>query len=91
MTIRGELIDELLKEYPHPQEVLAEEGLLKQLTKAGTRALPGNGTGHAPGLRQTGAPRPCQRQHPQRHEPENGQGRARPARAGRAARPAGQL
>ena len=26
--------DELLKEYPNPQDVLAEDGLLKQLTKA---------------------------------------------------------
>src|SRR5436305_10236282 len=34
MTIRRELIDELLKEYPHPQDVLAEDGLLKQLSKA---------------------------------------------------------
>ena len=34
MTIRRELIDELLKEYPTPQDVLAEDGLLKQLTKA---------------------------------------------------------
>ena len=34
MTIRRELIDELLKDYPNPQDVLAEDGLLKQLTKA---------------------------------------------------------
>src|SRR5690348_14022515 len=34
MSIRRELIDELLKDYPNPQDVLAEEGLLKQLTKA---------------------------------------------------------
>src|SRR5215471_18945489 len=34
MTIRRELIDELLKEYPNPQDVVAEDGLLKQLTKA---------------------------------------------------------
>jgi hypothetical protein len=34
MTIRCELIDELIKEYPHPQDILAEDGLLKQLTKA---------------------------------------------------------
>lgn len=34
MTIRRELIDELLKEYPDPQDILAEDGLLKQLTKA---------------------------------------------------------
>ena len=34
MTIRRELIDELLKEYQTPQDILAEDGLLKQLTKA---------------------------------------------------------
>jgi putative transposase len=34
MTIRRELIDELLKDYPNPQDVLSEDGLLKQLTKA---------------------------------------------------------
>src|SRR5947209_13205096 len=34
MTIRRELIAELLKEYPNPEDVLAEDGLLKQLTKA---------------------------------------------------------
>ena len=34
MTIRPELIDELLKDCPDPREVLAEGGLLKQLTKA---------------------------------------------------------
>src|SRR5205809_23158 len=34
MSIRRELIDELLKEYPNQEDVLAEDGLLKQLTKA---------------------------------------------------------
>src|SRR5437588_8052330 len=34
MTIRRELIDELLKDYDKPQDILAEDGLLKQLTKA---------------------------------------------------------
>ncbi len=34
MTIRRELIDELLKEYETPQDVLGEGGLLKELTKA---------------------------------------------------------
>jgi putative transposase len=34
MTIRRELIDELLQEYPNPQDILAQDGLLKQLTKA---------------------------------------------------------
>jgi putative transposase len=32
--IRRELIDELLKDYRDPQNILAEDGLLKQLTKA---------------------------------------------------------
>jgi len=34
MTIRSELIDELLKDCSDPREVLVEGGLLKQLTKA---------------------------------------------------------
>ena len=34
MTIRHELIDELLKEYETPQDILGEGGLLKELTKA---------------------------------------------------------
>src|SRR3989440_3310316 len=34
MTIRPELIDELLRECADPREVLAEGGLIKQLTKA---------------------------------------------------------
>src|ERR1051326_7483612 len=34
MSIRRERIDELFKDYPHPQDGLAEDGLLKQLTKA---------------------------------------------------------
>src|SRR5207244_7032576 len=33
-TIRPELIDELLRECTDPREVLAEGGLIKQLTKA---------------------------------------------------------
>jgi putative transposase len=34
MSIRRELIDELLADYPNPQDILGEGGLLKQLTKA---------------------------------------------------------
>ena len=34
MTIRRELIDELLKEYETPQDILGEGGLRKELTKA---------------------------------------------------------
>jgi putative transposase len=34
MPIRKELLDELLKEYKNPEDLLGEDGLLKQLTKA---------------------------------------------------------
>src|SRR5437763_968863 len=34
MTIRRELLDELLKDYENPQDILGEGGLLKELTKA---------------------------------------------------------
>ena len=34
MTIRRELIDELLKDYDQPQDILGEGGLLKELTTA---------------------------------------------------------
>lgn len=34
MTIRRELLDELLKEYQTPQDILGEGGLLKELIKA---------------------------------------------------------
>jgi putative transposase len=34
MTIRRELIDELLQDYETPQEILGEGGPLKELTKA---------------------------------------------------------
>ncbi len=34
MTIRKEVLDELIKEYKNPEDLLGENGLLKQLTKA---------------------------------------------------------
>ena len=34
MSIRRELIDELLEDYPRPRDVLAADGLLDRLTKA---------------------------------------------------------
>jgi transposase-like protein len=34
MTIRPELLDELLKDYAKPEDLVGENGLLKQLTKA---------------------------------------------------------
>ncbi|MGA3052533.1 MAG: IS256 family transposase, partial [Chitinispirillaceae bacterium] len=34
MTIRNELVDELIKDYKKPEDILGENGILKQLTKA---------------------------------------------------------
>ena len=34
MRIKPEVIDELLKDYKKPEDVLGQNGLLKQLTKA---------------------------------------------------------
>ena len=47
MTGKEELLDELLKEYKNPEDILGEDGLLKQLTKALVeRALEGELTDH---------------------------------------------
>ena len=34
MSLRPELIDELLKDYKNPEDLIGHEGILKQLTKA---------------------------------------------------------
>ena len=34
MTIRKELLDELIKDYKNPEDLIGENGILKQLTKA---------------------------------------------------------
>ena len=47
MTIKDELLDELLKNYKKPEDMLGENGILKQLTKALLeRALQGEMTHH---------------------------------------------
>ena len=47
MTIKNELLDELLKDYKKPEDMLGENGILKQLTKALLeRALQGEMTHH---------------------------------------------
>ena len=40
MTIRRELIDELLKDYETPQDILGEGGLLTENQQGGDRTLP---------------------------------------------------
>ncbi len=34
MTIRKEILDELIRDYKNPEDLLGENGILKQLTKA---------------------------------------------------------
>lgn len=47
MTITRAVLDELLKEYKKPEDLLGEKGLLKELTKALVeRALEGELTHH---------------------------------------------
>ena len=47
MTIKQELLDELLKDYENPEDLLGEEGIFKQLQKALIeRALEGEMTNH---------------------------------------------
>lgn len=47
MPIRQELLDELLHEYEKPEDLLGDDGLLQQLTKALVeRALEGEMTHH---------------------------------------------
>lgn len=47
MTIRKEILDELLKDYRNPEDITGENGLLKQLSKAVLeRALEGEMTHH---------------------------------------------
>lgn len=47
MAIRNELLDELLKDYKNPEDLLGEDGLLKQLTKRLVeRAMAGEMTSH---------------------------------------------
>jgi len=47
MTIKKEILDELLKDYSNPEDLLGESGIIKQLTKALLeRALDGEMTHH---------------------------------------------
>jgi hypothetical protein len=44
MTVSNELIDQLLAGYKKPEDLIGENGLLKQLTKRLDVALPGGST-----------------------------------------------
>lgn len=67
MEIRNELLDELLKNYKSPEDILGENGLLKQLTKVVLeRCMQGEMT-HNLGYGQARNKGKAQRQQPKRH------------------------
>ena len=51
MTIDNELIDNLLKDYKKPEDIIGENGLLKQTDKAAFGAGDGRGDDRARRLR----------------------------------------
>ena len=70
MAIDKSLIDRLLKDYKRPEEIIGENGLLKQLTKAVLeRALEAEMSGHL-GYEKH-APAAPSRQSTQREKPKN--------------------
>jgi putative transposase len=79
MPFTPELLDELLKDYKKPDDLLGEDGLLQQLTKALVeRALTGELTHHL-GYEKHDAAGERLGQLAQRHHPED---HPRQARAG---------
>ena len=72
MTIDNELIDNLLKGYKKPEDLIGENGLLKQLTK---RLPPGTSVASAGRSPASAAVAPC---HVLERPPRDGEHRARP-------------
>ena len=52
MEINTQLIDELLKDYRKPEDVIGEKGLLKQLDESDPGTGHERGDGRAPGVRK---------------------------------------
>ena len=73
MTIRPELIDELLKDCSDPREILAEGGLIKQLTKAIIERWKDDRAGRASGLPEAWTTRGRGHQRTQWHQPQEAQ------------------
>ena len=76
MTIRPELLDELLKDYQTPQDLFGENGIIKQLTKGMIeRCLQAEMEAHLGYQAWTKEDR--EHQHPQWLRSQNAQERAR--------------
>ena len=85
--IKPELVDELLKGYEKPEDVIGENGLLKRLTKALLeRALNAELTHHL-GYEKHDPAGQQQRKFPEWRKQQNGEGRVWRDRGGYAARP----
>ncbi len=52
MAIDKEVLDKLLANYQKPEDIIGENGLLKQLTKALVERANGNRADDTPGLRE---------------------------------------
>jgi len=91
MAIDKTLIDQLLADYKKPEDIIGENGLLKQLTKAILeRALQAELTDHLGFEKHDPAGQP-QRQHSQRDEPKSSEGGLRRTRARDPAGPPSEL
>ena len=71
MTIDTKLIDQLLTNYKKPEDIIGENGLLKELTKANPGAGLSRRADRSSGLREARPGGPPSGQHTQREEPKN--------------------
>ena len=91
MAIDKKLIDQLLTDYKKPEDIIGENGLLKQLTKAILeRALQAEMTDHL-GYEKHDPAGHRRGKHAQRKKPKNLDGRVRRVGTGNSARPQGEL
>jgi putative transposase len=72
MAIDKKLIDQLLTDYKEPEDIIGENGLLKQLTKGA-----GGRDDRSSGLRKARPGGPPSGKHAQRKKPKNLDGRVR--------------
>jgi putative transposase len=87
MAIDKKLIDQLLSDYKKPEDLIGENGLLKELTKAILeRALEAEMTDHL-GYEKHDPAGHHRGEHAQRKRPQEAEGRLRRAATGDAPRP----
>ena len=87
MAIDKKLIDQLLTDYKKPEDIIGENGLLKELTKAILEFSLASRADRPSWLREARPGRPAPGQHAQREKPKDFAGRLRGAGVGDSARP----